>query len=523
LYDARHINFFTCGKLIIMTDVLIITAPFTYTFGPSLGPALLKSCVVSQGLSAQAWDLSAEFNYTHSTHEYYTTVTTWMASPEIQLSQQEFDWYRNIVKEYADRIVKINPKNIAISVLTQNSQRFTEDLCYYIKLGQQNIKILLGGSGLDIFQFQHQCAWHELMINSGLCDCAIIGEGESALGDAVKNNTVGVVRSTQLANAQLEEIPVPDYSDYNFDFYLRSKKSYWSSKRDIRSDDDQLIFLITASKGCVKSCNFCDVYKQWPRYRVRSGHSVANEIIELHKKYNARYFSFTDSLINGGLKPFLEMNSILEQQLPDTIFYEGQMICRSQRDMPEKYFKSMKSAGCHRVQIGMESGSEQVRMHMGKGSSTADVNYTTEMLIKYEIAQGWNIIAGYPTETEQDWKDTMDLVKFWHPRSDGLLTIIPIDTFQMLSGTKITQDPEMKISYETIHGYSDFAWVSDLNSQNTFPERVRRFVELCEFCISVESSQYLIDNLRKKIDTATIQLEWYKNAKQKKVFSIIAN
>jgi hypothetical protein len=160
---------------------------------------------------------------------------------------------------------------------------------------------------------------------------------------------------------------------------------------------------------------------------------------------------------------------------------------------------------------------------MGKGSSAADVNYTTEMLIKYEITQGWNIIAGYPTETEQDWKDTMDLVKFWHPRSDGLLTIIPINTFLMLSGTKITQDPEMKISYETIHGYSDFAWVSDLNSQNTFPERVRRFVELCEFCISVESSQDLIDNLRKKIDTATIQLEWYKDVKQKKVFSIIAN
>ena len=496
-----------------MTDLLILTVPFTYTFGPSLSTALLKACTQNKGINSRAWDMSAEFNHTHREHQFYNTILAWLQNPEMTLSKQEFDWYTNIVKNYANQI-RQSTNTVALSLLSQNSQRFAEDLAFYIKLLNSNVKILLGGNGLDILQYQYQKKWYELMLDSGLIDTVILGEGEFALADVVVNNTRGVVKVPQLTNQELDLVPVPDYSDYNFSWYPDSKRTFWSVGRDQRESNNGAIFLITASKGCVKNCNFCDVGKIWNKFRFRSGKSVANEMIELHEKYSATYFSFTDSLLNGGLKTFFDLNQVLTEKLPNKIKYEGQMICRSEKDMPEKYFKSMAIAGCDYVSIGIESGSESVRMHMGKGSSKQDVDYTTQMLIKYNIKQGWNIIAGYVTETDQDWRQTMNLIKYWLPRSNGLLFVTPIDTFMFLDGTPINHMlDELQISNLVVNGYQSFAWTSKLNPGNTYPVRASRFIELCEFLISVDSDTY--QHLHNKISNTNKKLNWYKDATKK--------
>jgi hypothetical protein len=499
-----------------MLELLIATVPFTYTFGPSLSPALLKACTTNKGIDSQAWDLSADFNHRYSGHEFYDSVVTWLQNAEMTLTEQEFDWYTELVKGYAAQI-KNTSLTVALSLLTQNSQRFAEDLAFHIKQLDSDIKIIIGGNGIDILQHQYQKKWHELMLNSGLVDLVILGEGEFALADAILNDASGVITVPQLTNRELDLIPVPDYSDYNFDLYPKSKKTFWSVNRDQRQENDT-IFLITASKGCVKNCNFCDVGKIWSRFRFRSGESVANEMIELNEKYGATYFSFTDSLLNGGLKTFFDLNQVLVDRLPNKIRYEGQMICRNEKDMPEKYFKAMATAGCFYVSIGMESGSESVRMHMGKGSSQEDIAYTTQMLIKYNIKQNWNIIAGYITETDEDWQQTMSLLKHWLPRANGSLLINPIDTFMLLDGTPMSSMlDELQISTHVVNGYHSFAWTSNLNPTNTYTVRANRFIELCEYLILFDLTTY--GHLQNRIDNTKKKLSWYKDD-TKKVYSL---
>ena len=504
-----------------MIDLLIVTAPFTYTFGPSLAPALLKSCVTKQGLSAQTWDISAEFNL-HSDSSHYQNVKNWMVFPELKLTVEEYNWYQSLVKSYAEKICQhYQPKNLAISLLTMNSHRFAEDLCYHVRTHCADIKIILGGSGLDIFQYQYQMPWHDLLLTSGLADTVILGEGEFALGKAIIDNQFGVIKVPQLTNTELDQIPVPDYDDYDFSLYQTYTKSYWMSREDVKKSSE-LIFLITASKGCVKNCSFCDVGKIWGKYRFRSGIKVAEEMIHVYQRYGAKYFSFTDSLMNGGMKVFQELNHTLTERLPRTISYEGQIICRSQRDMPEKHFDLMSQAGCKNVSVGIESGSEKVRMHMGKGSAQNDVHYTTGMLIKYGINQTWNIIAGYPTETDEDWQSTMDLIKHWLPISQGSLWIAPISTFLLLDGTPINDTNEynnLGLEKSTINGYSGFAWTSSVNPENTFDCRCNRFLELCHYLLDHDPVRY--SYVKEKIKTTNKQLQWYQNEhKSKKVFVI---
>ena len=509
-----------------MIDVLITTAPFTYTFGPSLTPALLKSCVTQQKLSAQAWDLSAEFNFKNQDHEYYSDITAWMQHPELKVSVDAFEWYSSLINNYAKRIVEISPRWLAVSCLTQNSLRFAEDLCYAVKLESNNkIKIVIGGNGIDVIQFEYGKKWHDLLLDSKLIDCVLIGEGDYALARIVKNNLSGSVIEPQLNNELLEQIPIPDYSDYDFALYSQTKRTYWS----LQSDNMQahgLTFSITASRGCVRDCSFCDVGKIWGRYRFRSGASVAKEIIEIYRKHSVTFFSFTDSLMNGGLKPFYEMNQVLATELPRVIRYEGQFIHRSQRDMPEKYFKAMQDAGCTNVTIGLESGSESVRTHMRKGSSDQDVQYTTNMLIKHGISQSWNIFAGYPTETDQDWQQTINLIKYWHPKSNGLLKIYPIGTFLILQDTPMVNTSmyqELGLNTVNIEGYSQFAWTSKSNPGNTFDVRAKRFIELCELVKSLTPTGEDTDYLDQKISFVRKKLEWYKGNDTKKIFAISQN
>lgn len=508
-----------------MTDLLIVTAPFTYTFGPSLAPALLKACATKNQISARAWDISADFNHYHRLHESYNNILSWMNSPELTITADEYQWYQNIVINYAQIIVnQYCPKNLAVSLLTQNSQRFAEDLCYHVKSIDPGIKILLGGSGMDILQYAYQAKWFELMLSGNLADTVILGEGEYALPRVIKQNLYGMVKEPQLTNDQLSQLPIPDYDDYDFSLYKSYTQSFWNPTDDVKKEQD-LIFLITTSKGCVKDCSFCDVGKIWNKFRYRDAESVANEIITLHKKYNASYFSFTDNLINGGMKIFHQINTILSEQIPNTIRYEGQMICRSKRDMPEKHYQAMAQAGCDSVSIGIESGSETVRMHMRKGSSQEDIYYTTEMLTKYNIKQKWFIVVGYPTETDNDWQQTMSLIKYWLPRTNGLLVIVPSSTYLLLDGTPMTDTDkyqDLELQKSTLHGYSQFAWTSGINPGNTFDVRGQRFLELCTYLLEYNQSEY--SHLTQNIITTKKRLSWYQNEpKLKKVFNLSVN
>ena len=71
----------------------------------------------------------------------------------------------------------------------------------------------------------------------------------------------------------------------------------------------------------------------------------------------------------------------------------------------------MSASGCKTLYVGVESGSEKVRDHMGKKFSNADIDYHFEMCEKYGISNWILIMCSYPTETQQDFEDTLDMFK----------------------------------------------------------------------------------------------------------------
>jgi hypothetical protein len=140
------------------------------------------------------------------------------------------------------------------------------------------------------------------------------------------------------------------------------------------------------------------------------------------------------------------------------------------------------------------------------------------MLIKYNIKQNWNIIAGYITETDEDWQQTMELIRYWLPKAKDLIYVNPIDTFMLLEGTPMsTMFDDFQISTNLVNGYHAFSWTSKLNPTNTYDKRADRFVELCDYLISFDHATY--DHLKDKISSIKKQLNWYHND-SKKIYSL---
>ena len=72
----------------------------------------------------------------------------------------------------------------------------------------------------------------------------------------------------------MEDVPFVDYDNYKLDEY--------------RYITGNKILAITGSKGCVRSCTFCDIGVIWPRFKHRGGKHIAAEMIHLYKKYNVK-------------------------------------------------------------------------------------------------------------------------------------------------------------------------------------------------------------------------------------------
>jgi biotin synthase-like enzyme len=151
------------------------------------------------------------------------------------------------------------------------------------------------------------------------------------------------------------------------------------------------------------------------KYRFKDGIKFAQEVKDIQKQHNPEWIEFADSLINGSLREYRKMITKLSElntAEPDTkpkivAFYRIRPFTQTR----EEDFKLMAEAGFYRLKIGVESGSQDVRNHIGKTETEEEILYTFEMCKKYGLHINLLIIVGYPTETKADFEKTMDMLR----------------------------------------------------------------------------------------------------------------
>jgi radical SAM superfamily enzyme YgiQ (UPF0313 family) len=272
-------------------------------------------------------------------------------------------------------------------------------MCKLIREKLPNVKIVVGGPFTEHLG--------PVLFSKGMVDSYVIGEGEEPLVNILKGNlsAPGINSNPAIQIENLDTIPIPDYSDFPMHMYPKT----WYDPRIRNKDEFGTEFIyITGSRGCVRKCTFCDVASIWPKFRYRSGTSIAEEMMIQSNNHGTKTFLFTDSLINGSMKQLNDLCDTLidykNKEIMKPVRWQGQFIARPQKQMPESMYEKMKEAGCWFVSIGVESGSELVRQDMKKMFSDEDLFFTIEMCEKYHIEMAWLLMVGYPTETEEEFE-----------------------------------------------------------------------------------------------------------------------
>ena len=379
-----------------MRDLAIFSVPYFETTAPGAGPALIKGYLTTQGFSVVARDWNLEFKERINDSAIYgELISYWSRVNQVSIRQSTMDVYHGLLQEFAEEFISLNTRWLGFGVFSHISQQCLYDLLVHLRrLDLGSTRIVIGGHGLD-----------DLYIDTvrDLVDVWIKGEGEIALRELLNENfSYPGIMSAPVQIENLDQLGFANYSDYNL---ASSHYMLWY---------DSPMIQITGSRGCVRSCSFCDVPSIWKKYRYRSGQSIAEEIITNHETTGIKHFYFTDSLINGNLKTLMDMMRLLTEYKSRTgseLTWGGQWIVRPQKGLPKDYYKLIKSSGGFNLTMGVETGSDAVRAHMKKGFTNKDLDEEMAQFSSHGITCGFFMILGYPTETEEDFKDSLRMFK----------------------------------------------------------------------------------------------------------------
>ena len=473
-----------------MKKFVFVSVPVLELWNPSAALAALTPIIKSHDLKPVYVDINLDLYQTLSENEW-DELQDWSTFVRDDVSAEIKEKFLRIVDHH---LSQLECEWLAISVFSYYSARPAELLLSHIKQRDPNrsYKILIGGNGcMSSLADYGQKPFGQWCLENKLTDHCIFGEGERALGDLLGGNVtapgVNNVNFEQIKN--LDDLPLPEYSNFDFDRYKDSR------------------VLITGSRGCVRHCTFCDVDLTWPKYAYRSPHLIVEEMRKHVHELGVTKFEFTDSLINGSVSNFNKFNELLiEAKAKDPamrdVTYMGQFICRNRSTMHASAYELMYYAGCKQVHVGIEHFSERIRYHMKKKFSDDDIDYHLEMSSRWNIPNIMLMIVGYPTETLYDHQQQIKATKKYqiYAQTGAIFMMrwgLTMHIYENTPLTKMSNELQLSFTDNAFHD-SVFNWIAGVNPTLDLAERIRRRIELHE--LSMELG-YSMPHSRKELSS----------------------
>jgi ribosomal peptide maturation radical SAM protein 1 len=197
----------------------------------------------------------------------------------------------------------------------------------------------------------------------------------------------------------LNASPFPNYSAY-FDRaielgLLSHYKSLWTLP-------------VESSRGCwwgkKHHCTFCGLNGLGMSFRAKSPDRFLDELKELSSKHNMGSFYVVDNILDLKYLPTVFAN-IEHNKIDYRFFYEVKA------NLTRAQIQSLRRGGVRFVQPGIESMSTQVLQLMRKGCSMLQNIRCLKWCLYYNIQVGWNLITGFPGETEECYERQLEVLK----------------------------------------------------------------------------------------------------------------
>jgi len=193
---------------------------------------------------------------------------------------------------------------------------------------------------------------------------------------------------------------------------------------------------VVFSRGCPYQCVFCANRRLWrSSFRKRSVDKVIDEMRMLVDDYNISAFDIWDDTFTMDKKWLKEVCNGMIREGMDTLWY-----CRGRvNNIDRETVLLMKKAGCRAVLLGVESGSQRVLDVIRKAITVEQAKRSIKTCIDNGVSVKTGFMVNHPTETLNDVRKTMRLIKYFRDISGGdssKIKIIPGPT-RIYPGTDI--------------------------------------------------------------------------------------
>jgi len=443
---------------------------------PPYTMCFFKALLRQKGHRAYLFDLNNALYHTSSQNlrkmwddkDYYTH---WES---LELVSAFIAANKRLVDFYVDKILKTDSPIIGFTVHFSSVWASLE-IARRIKERDPGRIVIFGGP--DCSRQQKG----DFLIQQDCVDIVVHGEGEGPLFeiinrvedikniDSLKGCLIlrggNVIDGGYSAGPEdLDSLPAPDYSDFKEDIIARMYR------QPHRLD-------IFDSRSCPTRCHFCSEWQFWGKFRSKSGSKIYEEITQHIKDFpQVNYFYFIGSLMDGNIKVLDEFcNLVIANNLK--IKWAGQAVIRP--EMTKEFLQKMERAGCVWIGYGIESGSQRLIDKVNKRFSIKVASRVLEDTQKAGISIQANFMFGIPTETRQDFDQTLEFLKENRKYMDSILAS---QSFCVIDkGTYLYDHPEeFDIKGRGHHLY----WDSN-NGENNYPERSRRYEEFCQLALSL--------------------------------------
>jgi radical SAM superfamily enzyme YgiQ (UPF0313 family) len=313
-------------------------------------------------------------------------------------------------KDIEDIITATEADLFGLSCFTQN-RRGSIMLMNLIRRMHPKAHISVGGPHASALP-------HELLAHCSAIDTVVLGEGEQTFMELI-NRLENRVTTQGISGTAWNTIDGPRSAE----------------PRTLIADLDRLIpptryfddHIVLSARGCAWDCSFCASRSLWGRgIRTHSADYVLDMLETLVKKHGQRAIAFKDETFTADRQRALALcNGMLTRGL--NIAWS----CDTRADVLDaELLTAMRSSGCQRLSLGVESAEEEILRQFNKKISPAAVREATRLARAAGLSVRYYMIVGSPGETMATLQRSLDFV-----REAGPSEVI-FNPFTLLPGTR---------------------------------------------------------------------------------------
>lgn len=327
-----------------------------------------------------------------------------------------FDDRRGLIR----KVVATKPDIVGFSVITDNfnwAVSVAQDIKRVL-----DVPIIFGGV--------YPSASPEYVLAQECVDMVCLGEGEYPMLELLNSMQKGdidyeirnfwfkengrIIRNQVRPLLDLEKFPLLDKSLFEQDI------------------DISRMYMTMTTKGCPFACSYCSQNFFAEFYgtrdlRRRSPDNVMHELLTMKKRYRFREVGFYDSIFTVNKKWTLEFMKRYKEEIKVPFRAISHPLC-----IDEDIARSLKEAGCHRVQFGVQTFNEKTKKEiLLRPENNERIVRSFELCDKAGLRYSCDHMFGLPGESEDEqllaaktyrnFKNRVRITCFWttyFPKTD---------------------------------------------------------------------------------------------------------